>query len=219
MKKKLFFVLGVLLILVISFFAGEPVPKKEARDPEHISEERVVTSEAESWEEKLSEKEEEAVEEKSREEKTEETSEEAPSVEISHSEDAEPKNICTLSVRCDDVLSNMDKLAAGKETIIPENGILYPETKIEFTEGESVFDVLYRVLREEKIHFEYVNTPMYNSVYIEGIGNLYEFDCGDMSGWVYRVNGVKPNVGCSQYQVRSGDVITISYTCNFMKER
>ena len=26
-------------------------------------------------------------------------------------------------------------------------------------------------------------TPIYNSAYIEGIHNLYEFDCGSLSGW------------------------------------
>ena len=133
--------------------------------------------------------------------------------------DAETKTTCSLSVRCDEVFSCMDKLKKGKETIIPEDGVFCPETKVEFSEGESVFDVLYREMRNRNIHFEFVKTPAYDSVYIEGIGNLYEFDCGDYSGWSYRVNGVKPNVGCSQYQVKSGDVIVFYYTCNFLKDR
>ncbi len=40
---------------------------------------------------------------------------------------------------------------------------------------------------------------MYNSYYVEGIGNLYEFDCGKESGWMYKVNGRFPNYGCSSY--------------------
>ena len=70
---------------------------------------------------------------------------------------------------------------------------------MEFTEGESVFDVLKRVCRENKIHMEFSETPVYQSAYIEGIGNLYEFDCGEGSGWMYRVNGEFPNYGCSRY--------------------
>lgn len=41
-------------------------------------------------------------------------------------------------------------------------------------------------------------TPAYNSAYIEGIGNLYEFDCGNLSGWMYSVNGVWPDLWLQQ---------------------
>lgn len=87
-----------------------------------------------------------------------------------------------------------------------------------FTEGESVFDVLLRVCTEQKIHMEFTETPMYQSAYIEGIGNLYEFDCGDLSGWMYRVNGCFPNYGCSQYTLADGDVIEWLYTCDLGKD-
>ena len=33
-----------------------------------------------------------------------------------------------------------------------------------------------------QVHFEFVNTPMYKCAYIEGIGNLYEFDYDSYSG-------------------------------------
>ena len=55
---------------------------------------------------------------------------------------------------------------------------------------------------------------MYNSYYVEGIGNLYEFDCGSESGWMYKVNGWFPNYGCSSYTLSDGDVIVWCYTCN-----
>ena len=54
---------------------------------------------------------------------------------------------------------------------------------------------------------EFEDTPMYNSAYIEGINNLYEFDCGELSGWMYKVNGWFPNYGCSRYQLKEGDTI------------
>jgi hypothetical protein len=70
------------------------------------------------------------------------------------------------------------------------------------------------VLREEKIHFEYVDASAYDSVYIEGIGNLYEFDCGPQSGWMYSVNDIHPGLGCSAYTLADGDVIQFLYTCD-----
>ena len=85
---------------------------------------------------------------------------------------------------------------------------------VEFTAGQSVFDVLLATVKAQAIHMEYQNTPMYETAYIEGIGNLYEFDCGALSGWMYRVNGWFPNYGCSRYAVQADDVIEWMYTCD-----
>ena len=43
---------------------------------------------------------------------------------------------------------------------------------------------------------------------------MYEFDCGALSGWMYRVNGWYPNYGCSRYQLKDGDVVEWRYTCD-----
>lgn len=120
---------------------------------------------------------------------------------------------CTLSVVCVEVLENIENLKENKKSIIPADGIIFREQEVEFSEGESVFDILLREMKKNGIHLEYVDTPMYNSVYIEGIGNLYEFDCGDYSGWLYSVNGEKPTYGCSQYIVKNGDKIVFSFSC------
>ena len=85
---------------------------------------------------------------------------------------------------------------------------------MEFSEGESVFDVLQRVCRDNAIHMESNWTPMYNSAYVEGINNLYGFDVGSLSGWMYSVNGWFPNYGCSRYALQNGDVVNWVYTCD-----
>lgn len=121
---------------------------------------------------------------------------------------------CTLSISCISVLKNLDKLKEEKREIIPQNGVILKETVVEFSSGDSVFDVLYRETKNNKIHLDFVSTPMYNSIYIKGIANLYEFDCGDLSGWFYKVNGENPNYGCSQYKLKANDKIEFYYTCN-----
>lgn len=119
---------------------------------------------------------------------------------------------CTISIRCDTILDNMDSLDPGKAPYVPDDGwILWAE--VEFIEGETVFDVLKRVCSAYGIQLEYSWTPMYNSYYIEGIHNLYEFDCGSESGWMYKVNGWFPNYGCSSYTLSDGDTIVWCYTC------
>ena len=121
---------------------------------------------------------------------------------------------CTISISCATILDHLDWLDADKTEIVPADGCILAAVEVPFTEGESVFDVLARVCRERKIHMEFSVTPIYDSAYIEGIANLYEFDCGELSGWMYRVNGWFPNYGCSRYVLQDGDTVEWLYTCD-----
>ena len=121
---------------------------------------------------------------------------------------------CTFSIECSTILNNLEDLDPDKRELVPSNGVILAPTKVTFYEGESVFDVLQRVCKENGIHMESSWTPVYNSAYIEGIHNLYEFDCGELSGWMYRVNGWYPNYGCSRYQLVDGEVVEWRYTCD-----
>lgn len=124
------------------------------------------------------------------------------------------KYTCTVEVRCDTLLAHLDDLSEGKAALVPEDGIILKKTEVEFESGETVFDVFRKVLRDEKIHFEYTDAAVYDAAYIEGIGNLYEFDCGPQSGWMYSVNGVFPSLGVNSYTLCDGDEILFSYTCD-----
>ncbi len=121
---------------------------------------------------------------------------------------------CTLSVRCDTILQNIAWLDKEKVNIVPKDGVIFAEKTVTFYEGESVFNLLLREMKRNKIHMEFEDTPIYNSAYIEGIANLYEFDCGELSGWMYKVNGWFPNYGCSRYQLKAGDKVEWVYTCD-----
>ena len=106
------------------------------------------------------------------------------------------------------------KITRDREEILSADGVILPPTEVAFAEGESAFDVLQRVCRDNGIHLESKFTPVYNSAYIQGIHNIYEFDVGKLSGWMYAVNDWFPNYGCSLYQVQDGDVIRWVYTCD-----
>ncbi len=121
---------------------------------------------------------------------------------------------CTFSIECSSILNNLSDLVPEKLDVLPKNGVIFSAQTVTFYEGESVFDVLQRICRENNIHMEASWTPIYNSAYVEGIHNLYEFDCGSGSGWMYRVNGWYPNYGCSRYQLSQGDTVEWRYTCD-----
>lgn len=128
------------------------------------------------------------------------------------------QSTAVLSVRADTALDNIDKVDPAIAQFIPKDGVIFSSRTITFNEGESVFDVLQREMRSAGIHMEASFTPMYNSAYVEGINNLYEFDAGELSGWMYKVNGWFPNYGASRYVLKDGDVIEWVYTCDLGRD-
>ena len=124
------------------------------------------------------------------------------------------RTYCTIAIVCHTIIENKEKLVPEKEGYVPADGIILEEVTVAFEEGETVFDLLKRVCEEEQIPLEYSYTPVYESYYIEGINHLYEFDCGSQSGWMYQVNDIFPNYGCSNYPLSEGDVVVWGYTCN-----
>ena len=125
---------------------------------------------------------------------------------------------CTIYISCASVLNYMDKLSDSTKKIIPEDGVILNLTEVKIKKGSTVFDVLQKAARDNKVHLEYNYTPAYKTYYIEGIGNLYQFDAGNLSGWMYSVNDAFPGVGCSGYTVSDGDSIKWVYTCSFGKD-
>ena len=124
----------------------------------------------------------------------------------------------TFSIDCKTILDNMDMLATNKADIVPPNGMIMDSRTVVFYEGDSVFDILKRETSANKIHLEFALTPVHQSAYIEGIGNIYEFDCGNLSGWSYLVNGVSVGYSSNEYIPQDGDVIAWRYSCDLGKD-
>lgn len=142
---------------------------------------------------------------------------------LEHIEDiTQESETVTMSIRCDSVLYNYDNLddKLKSDEYIPTDGVILESTEYVLREGDTVFDILDRAIRHNKIQMEYqgADQNIYGSVYIQGIHYLYEFSCGPLSGWMYRVNGEFPNYGCSNYELQDGDVIEWVYTCDLGKD-
>ena len=121
-----------------------------------------------------------------------------------------------LTIDCSTILDNWDKLdkKLQSEKYIPKDGKILPKTEFVLREGDTVFDILDRVIRHNRIHMEAIYSNSYGSNYIQGINQIYEKSCGPLSGWMFMVNGEYPNYGCSKYILKDGDDIQWLYTCD-----
>lgn len=138
---------------------------------------------------------------------------------LTHIDDITPESETVfISIRCDTILENYDELDENlrSEEFVPPDGVILPTTEYVLREGDTVFDILDRAVRYNKIQMEYqgIKQNSFGSVYIQGINYLYEFSCGPLSGWMYRVDGEFPNYGCSKYVLHDGQNVEWIYTCD-----
>ena len=120
------------------------------------------------------------------------------------------KPVYRFTIECRRILDRNDLWRDGLEEVIPRNGVFFSGTR-DYVKGQTVYEALEEICEEQGILMDSRYTPIYETYYVSGIGNLYEFDCGAESGWKYSVNGVLPGVGCSRYTIKKGDEIVFFY--------
>ncbi|GGD57535.1 DUF4430 domain-containing protein [Paenibacillus nasutitermitis] len=98
----------------------------------------------------------------------------------------------------------------------PDTGTVLAPTPIEIGKGDTVLDILKRITRNNKIQMEFSGRGA--AAYVEGINNVYEFDHGSESGWMYRVDGEFPNKSAGAYKVKAGDTVEWLYTLDLGKD-
>ncbi len=140
---------------------------------------------------------------------------------LTHIDDiTEESETVFLTVSCSTVLDNWENLdpALKHEKYVPSDGYILERTEYVLRKGDTVFDILDRAVRYNKIQMECIYSANYASVYVQGINHLYEFSCGELSGWMFSVNGKFPNYGCSRYELKDGDEILWAYTCDLGRD-
>ena len=116
----------------------------------------------------------------------------------------------TMSIDCKTVAGR------GDEKITPSDGIILEKTEFTLPEGSTAYDCLIYASKKYKIQIEDSSKMLndHRSAYIAGINYLFEFDYGEMSGWMFSVNGSFGDVGCGEYTLSEGDNIEWRYTTN-----
>nr|WP_249435693.1 DUF4430 domain-containing protein [Paenibacillus sp. Marseille-Q4541] len=98
----------------------------------------------------------------------------------------------------------------------PNEGTMMETVTVEIGEMKTVLDSLKNVTRSSKMQMEYSGTGA--TAYVKGINNLYEFDNGAGSGWMYSVNGKFPNRSAGVWPLQPGDDIRWLYTEDLGKD-
>ena len=101
-------------------------------------------------------------------------------------------------------------LAGEDNELVPSDGYLIHRREYSFKAGETAYDALVSIAKENSVVLDIKGSD--DMVYVAGIGGLYEYDFGELSGWMYYVNGKAPSVNSSQYVLQDGDKVEWRYT-------
>lgn len=128
---------------------------------------------------------------------------------------APPKSekVCYITIECKSILEHLGDLKPGHEKYVPSDGYLLRRYRCTYKSGDKAYDILKRSCAAQHIKITAQNTEY--GVYIAGINNIDEKDCGNESGWLYKVNGTSPMITCGKQNVKPNDEILFTYTCKF----
>ncbi len=104
-----------------------------------------------------------------------------------------------------------------KMTIRPDVGYWMKNKSVTVEKGATVCDALLEALDGSGITQEGAESG-YVSEMSYGGKTLGEFDKGENSGWLYKVNGELPDVGLTSYEIKDGDSILWYYTEDWTKD-
>lgn len=97
-----------------------------------------------------------------------------------------------------------------------KTGVVLEPVLVE-VEGEiSVISLLQKAARAQKIPVEFSGKGIF--AYVKGIDNLYEYDRGVKSGWLFKINGEFASKGAGSYNVKAGDQVEWLYTLDLGKD-
>ena len=107
----------------------------------------------------------------------------------------------TLSINCNVI---KDKV---------ENSVIIDNAEFLINEGETAYDILQQAVVQNKIQLE--TSGAKDSEYVVSINNIYQQEHGDLSGWLFYINGEMALVSMAQCELKPGDKIEILYSTNF----
>lgn len=124
----------------------------------------------------------------------------------------------TVLAECSTVLSHMDIIdpAVNPPEVVPEDGVIIARCEVSLPEGATAFDALAAAARKQRVRVDYTGSAY--GTYVRGIGYVTEFGFGELSGWMYTVNGEFPDVSVSDRVLGSGDVVEFRYTCDLGRD-
>lgn len=121
-----------------------------------------------------------------------------------------PANVRPIAVS--ETIDVSFRLQSSNSTLIPK--VSY----VDLDETTTVFDIFNRALSENNYTYKKRGSYVY-SITTPDKMTLEELDEGENSGWMYKVNGIIPDVYMGAYGLKDGDEIVVFFTKDYTEEK
>ena len=124
--------------------------------------------------------------------------------------------LLVFALLCGCVSTQIDANNTVTVSAVHEDGrVLLRPTQVPLPDGASAFDALTIATKEQGVVLAFDGSKP--NRYVEGIGGLFNASEGELSGWLYYVNGETPAVGADQYEIQDGDEYRFLFVTDFTK--
>lgn len=104
--------------------------------------------------------------------------------------------------------------ALKNANVIPSDGVIFASL-IEFTDKQTAFDLLVDISKKEKFPIDFSGSSANGDAFIKSIKGIENKSAGDLSGWMYFVNGEMPTIGAAKYELKGGDTIEWKFVTDY----
>lgn len=101
--------------------------------------------------------------------------------------------------------------------VLDDSSSEWLSTSMSVSKGSTAADLIEKAFSNAGITAVGIRDGYIKSITKDGV-TLGEFDKGDYSGWMYKINGKSPSVGITSYKLEAGDLITVYYTKDYRKD-
>lgn len=123
----------------------------------------------------------------------------------------------TVSIHVKPIFDHEEELKDNKKEYVPDDGMVLTSEMVNFEEGDTIMNVLKKAAKQQNvvIDFEAGAQSSTGSSFIKGINQIYNGDCGAMSGWMYKVNGEWAEVPADQMKAEKQQNIEWVFICDY----
>ena len=93
----------------------------------------------------------------------------------------------TVSIDVSKIFDHEADLNKDKADFVPEDGMILKKVTVVIGKDSNALDQLREACEDNDVQIE-VSESQYGK-FVDGLGQIYSGDCGEWSGWMFKVNG------------------------------
>ncbi len=119
----------------------------------------------------------------------------------------------TISINVSKIFDHEADLNQDKKDFVPEDGMILKKVTVVVKKDATALDQLREACDDNDVDIE-VSESQYGK-FVDGLGQIYSGDCGEWSGWMFKVNGKWAELGADATVLNENDEVEWVFVCDY----